>query len=144
MFKLFWAWWQDDDENQNYETLDQEFEHWDPEEEIWQVALDVLEKKDAIIIIAPIAWIDLDDVDLSIKKNILTISWNRKKPNSYYNWSVLRNIECFWWDFVRNIVLPENVDFDNIKALMDNNILIINIPKINLEDKNIKIDRVIS
>ncbi len=142
MFKLFWVW--DSEDSYDLETLDQEFIWEDPDSEIWQVALDVVEKNDSIIIIAPIAWIDLNDVDLSIKKNILTISWVRKKPENYYEWSILRNLECFWWDFVRNIVLPENVDFDNIKAIMDNNILVVNIPKINLDTKNIKINRIIS
>lgn len=142
MFKLFWVW--DSEDSYDLETLNQEFIWEDPDSEIWQVALDVVEKNDSIIIIAPIAWIDLNDVDLSIKKNILTISWVRKKPENYYEWSILRNLECFWWDFVRNIVLPENVDFDNIKAIMDNNILVVNIPKINLDTKNIKINRIIS
>jgi HSP20 family molecular chaperone IbpA len=38
--------------------------------------------------------------------------------------------------------LPENLDFDKIKASMDNNLLVIEIPKLKFNNYNIKIDRV--
>jgi HSP20 family molecular chaperone IbpA len=71
----------------------------------------------------------------------LTISWFRKKPEIYDNDVLVKNAECFWWKFVRNIILPENLDFDNIKATMENNLLIVSIKKLYFESKEIKIDR---
>ena len=53
------------------------------EEDIWQVALDILELEDSIIITAPVAWIPMDDIEISISKNILTISWERQRPMFY-------------------------------------------------------------
>ncbi len=138
MFKLFWVWWWD--ENEDLEVLDKEISIID--NEVWQVALDIIEKWDSIVIVAPIAWVDLDDIDLSVNKSVLTISWNRNKPENYYEWNIIRNSECFWWSFVRNVILPENMDFDNIKAVMENNLLIINIPKLNFDSKSIKINKV--
>ncbi len=139
MFKLFWVtWW--DEENEDIETLDKEIIEND--ENVWQISLDIIEKKYSIIIIAPIAWVKLENIDLSVNKNVLVISWNREKPMNYYEWNIIRNSECFWWDFNRNIILPENMDFDNIKAIMEDSLLIINIPKINLDSKTIKINKI--
>lgn len=139
MFKLFWVtWW--DEENEDIEILDKEIV--ENEDDVWQISLDIIEKKDSIIIIAPIAWVKLQNIDLSVNKNVLVISWNREKPINYYEWNIIRNSECFWWDFNRNIILPENMDFDNIKAVMEDSLLVVNIPKINLDSKTIKINKI--
>lgn len=42
---------------------------------------------------------------------------------------------------MRNIILPENLDFDNIRATMENNLLVVNIKKLYFDSKEIKIDR---
>jgi hypothetical protein len=34
------------------------------------------------------------------------------------------------------------MDFDNIKAIMEDSLLVINIPKINLDSKTIKINKI--
>lgn len=113
------------------------------DENIGQIALDILETNDAIIIVAPIGGISLDDIDLSLNGSVLTIRSQRKKPYFYDSvWIMVRNSECFWWDFVRNIILPENLDFDNIRAQMENNLLVITIEKLRFSSQNIKIDRV--
>ncbi|MDP2396364.1 MAG: Hsp20 family protein [bacterium] len=43
---------------------------------------------------------------------------------------------------MRNVILPENLDFDSIKASLENNLLIITIQKLKFSSHNIKIDRV--
>ena len=53
----------------------------------------------------------------------------------------MRNSECFWGDFVRNVLLPDNLDFDNIQASMENNLLIITIQKLQFNSQSIKINR---
>lgn len=140
MFKFFWV------ANKDEPTeLDNEIDISDElEDEIWQVALDILETPYEIIILAPIAWIELEDIDLSVNKSVLTIKWFRQKPEIYSDEIIIRNRECFWWKFVRNIILPENLDFDNIKASLENNLLIVTIPKLKFTTQNIKIDRVLT
>lgn len=138
MFKLFWV--TSDDE---IAGLEQDINIEDElQEDVWQVAVDILETPYELIILAPIAWIELEDVDLSFNKSILTIKWYRDKPEIYSEDVVIRNNECFWWKFVRNIILPENLDFDNIKASLENNLLIITIQKLRFSSQNIKINRV--
>ena len=138
MFKIFWVWEDDFEELNNEEKISDI-----SEKEVWQLALDIIENDSEILIISPIAWIDLDDIDLSINKSVLTIKWTRVKPQDiYWAWVTIRNSECFWWDFVRNIILPENLDFDDIKASMENNLLVISIKKLQFRNQSIKIDRI--
>lgn len=137
MFKLFWV---SNNNEEEFDELSEEIE--ETENDLWQISLDIIEKDTSIIIIAPIAWVELKHIDITVNKNILIISWNRKKPLEYYEWNILRNSECFWWEFSRNIILPENMDFDNIKAVMENNLLIVNIPRLNLDSKSIKINKI--
>ena len=140
MFRIFWAW--EKEEVRDWICLDVE----EREEEFLdegQVALDIVEKADEIIIIAPIAGVDLDDINIQIKDNILTISWERKKIEEIYSSGyILRSDECFWGRFVRNIIMPENVDLDMIKAVLEKNILVIKVPKLKFNNKSINIDKI--
>ena len=138
MLKIFWV--TNKNEISEYEeeiNLDEELE-----ENIWQVAIDILETPYEMIILAPIAWIELDDIDLSFNKSILTIKWYRQKPEIYSEDIIVRNSECFWGKFLRNVILPDNLDFDSIKANLENNLLIITIQKLQFSSQNIKIDRI--
>lgn len=144
MFKIFWV-WENDEENLKdeieVENIDSDEENLD--EEVWQVALDILETPDDVYVIAPIAWVIYEEIDLSINKTILTIKWNREKPDEFYiDWVNIRNSECFWGKFIRNIILPENLAFNKIKAYMQNNLLVISIPKLRFDSKNIKINKI--
>jgi HSP20 family molecular chaperone IbpA len=69
----------------------------------------------------------------------------RNKPQEFYEHEMqVKNEECFWGKFLRNVILPENMDFSSIKAVMENNLLVIHIPKIRFDSQNIKIDRIAS
>ena len=138
MFKLFWV-----TNKEEFIELDEEVNiNNELDEEVWQVAVDILETPYELIILAPIAWIELDDIDLSVNKSILTIKWFRSKPEIYSEDIIVRNNECFWWKFVRNVILPENLDFDSIKANLENNLLVVTISKLKFSSQSIKIDRI--
>ena len=97
---------------------------------------------DEIYIVAPIAWVEQDQIDLSINKTILTLKWTREKTPEYsFEWITIRNSECFWGKFVRNVILPENLALNKIKAYMQNNLLVITIPKLKFDSKAIKINK---
>jgi len=148
MFKVFWIWKEKDDEilspdmDLDVDFFNDEIDEDDLEEEIWQVALDVLEWEEKIYIIAPIAWVELEKVDISLHKTVLTIKWNRKKPDEYSEEGiVIRNSECYFGKFLRNIILPENLELNKVRAYMENNMLIVSVPKLIFGTKSIKIDR---
>lgn len=140
MFGMFNATKKDWDENRDtieVEITDDEI----IEEDLGQVALDILELEDSIIIIAPLAWVDINEVDISVARNILTISWERKTPEIYNDaWKILVQ-ECFFWPYSRSIILPENLALNKIRATMENNLLIVEIPKLQFPSKSIKIDK---
>lgn len=141
MFKIFWVWNGEKDSNSlDVEIIDSKEET--ENEEVGQLALDVLEGEEDIFIIAPIAWVEQEDIDLSINKTVLTIKWERQKTDEYFIDGIkIRNSECFWWKFVRNIILPENLALNKIKAYMQNNLLVISIPKLKFDTKTIKINK---
>ena len=67
----------------------------------------------------------------------------RNKPKEFYEHAMeVRNQECFWGRFLRNIILSENMDFSQVKAVMENNLLVVHIPKIRFDSQNIKIDKI--
>lgn len=142
MFKIFWvSSEQNTSPDLELEVIESKEEIID--EEVGQVALDVLESEDEIFIVAPIAWVEQEQIDLSINKTILTIKWTREKTQEYFMEDIIvRNSECFWWKFVRNIILPENLALNKIKAYMQNNLLVISIPKLKFDTKAIKINKV--
>ncbi|MDD4151889.1 MAG: Hsp20/alpha crystallin family protein [Candidatus Gracilibacteria bacterium] len=144
MFKLFGL-GNDDSEQEFKDGIEVEVSNEDEnkDDDVGQVALDIIEAEDEIIIIAPIAGVRLENIDLSLNKTVLTIKGRREKPEEFFiENGILRNSECFWGEFVRNVILPENLAMNKIKAYMQENVLVINIPKLKFDSKNIKIDRI--
>lgn len=140
MLKKFFRVSEEEQFDEIYE--DEEYEDiLDVEENLWQIALDIFDNWNEMIILAPVAWIELKDIDLSFFNQVLTISGVRRKPEIYGEDVIIKNKECFWWKFSRKIILPENLNFEAISAGMENNMLIIKIPKLHFSSHNIKIDR---
>lgn len=131
-------------DEEQYEEIAEDEEYEDiqeVEENLWQIALDILDVWNELVILAPVAWIELKDIDLSFFNQVLTISGVRRKPEFYWEEAIIKNKECYWWKFSRKIILPENLNFEAISAGMENNMLIIKIPKLHFSSHNIKIDR---
>jgi len=119
--------------------------HWyeEKKEEVGQISLDVLENRESIYILAPVAGIELSEIDISVHDTTLSISWERPKPKEFFDPTLeMKNNECFWGKFLRNIILPDNMDFSQIKAVMENNLLVIHIPKIRFDAQSVKINRI--
>ena len=142
MFKIFWI-WEKEEILENNKDLDK-IQIDESQAEVWQIALDILENNYEITVVAPIAWVGLEDINITLNKSVLTISGERVKPSNAYNISetIVRSSECFWWKFIRNIILPENLDFDTINAVMENNLLVIKISKLKFNTKEVKIDKI--
>lgn len=140
MFKMFNV--KKDEDDSSDSGIDVEIREEDiVEEDVWQVALDIIELEDSIVIVAPLAWVTIDEVDISISKNILTISGNRERPEFYSDNQKILVEECFFGPFSRSIIMPENLAFNRIKATMENNLLIVDVPKLQFSSKTIKINK---
>ncbi|OGY39636.1 MAG: hypothetical protein A2418_02105 [Candidatus Brennerbacteria bacterium RIFOXYC1_FULL_41_11] len=94
-----------------------------------ELAIDVFQTPEEIIIQSPIAGVKSEEVDVSIENDMITISGHRQKQqivdedNYFYQ-------ECYWGGFSRTIGLPtQEVDIEKAKADMDNGVLTIRIPR---------------
>ena len=112
----------------------------DHETDIGQIAVDILDLSDAIVIVAPVAGVDPSEVDIGLSRNLLTISGNRRENPIYMEARRMLVEECFYGAFSRSIILPENLAFDKISASVEHNVITILIPKLTLISKSIKID----
>ncbi|MDP4007501.1 MAG: Hsp20/alpha crystallin family protein [bacterium] len=108
-------------------SLEQEAPDWfEPEGEL---AVDVYQTDDEIVIQSTIAGVKPEDLDISIENDTITISGERrniiedKGKNYFYQ-------ECFWGAFSRQIILPEEVDGGRAEATMKDGVFTLRIPKI--------------
>jgi HSP20 family protein len=102
-------------------------------------AMDVYQTKDAVMVEAPLAGIDPNDVEISIENDVLTIKGKSEKKTEvddkdYYRKEIRRG------SFYRSVQLPTHVISDKASANYENGILKIEIPKAEeVKPKTIKI-----
>jgi HSP20 family protein len=103
-------------------------ENAEPIKEEGQLALDIYEKKDEFVIIAPIAGLSREEIELLINNEVLVIKGERKYPEQVKEKDFLVK-ECFFGPFSRAIILPNEANQKEINAKFDKNILEIRIKK---------------
>ena len=98
---------------------------------VWVPAFDVLEKRDAYIVIAELPGVSQSDVDVSFEQNILTIRGEKASPFDPTKDGELRvyAAERVAGAFERSIRLPEFVDSERISAELRDGVLTVSIPK---------------
>lgn len=113
----------------------------DPIEQEGQLSVDVYQTDTDIVIVAPVAGTDPNDLDLTITEDVITIKGRRELPTTdKTNQDNYYTQECFWGNFSRSIVLPSEVDTSRVDARFKHNILTIRIPKIErIKTRNITI-----
>jgi len=111
-------------------------------EDVGQIAVDILESHEGYIIIAPLAGVPRSDVDVTISRNVLSISWNRPEPEIYQEALKIPVQECFYGPFSRSIILPENLALDSIRATIERGMLIITIPYLIIDSRSVKVQHI--
>ena len=116
------------------EDSPQEEEVSEPIEDEWentddfpgQLAVDVYETADKLVVKARTAGISKSDLDVSISDNILTISGvlSGGEDEQTTRWHIQ---ECYWGEFSRTIALPVQVreDENSVKAELKDGVLTI-------------------
>ena len=109
------------------------------EEDEGQLAIDVYQTPDDIIVEAPIAGVKAEDLDIAITTESVTIKGKRSKEfrakgeDYFYQ-------ECYWGRFSRSVSLPQEVDAEKAEATLKNGVLIVKLPKLNRQrSKKIKV-----
>lgn len=106
-------------------------EAWDePEDFPGQLAVDVYETADKLVVKARTAGISKNDLDVTISDNILTISGilSGGEDEQTTRWHIQ---ECYWGEFSRTIALPVSVreDEGSVKAELKDGVLTISFEK---------------
>lgn len=109
----------------------------DEQEVEGQLAVDVYQTKESVVIKAPIAGVDPKALEVAIAEDVVTIRGERideagvERENYYVQ-------ECYWGAFSRSIIMPVSVNADKAEASLKNGVLSIAIPKV-IQDKVKKI-----
>lgn len=103
---------------------------WKPED-VPQLTVDVYRQEHTIFVVSTVAGVNPEDLDISIENNVLSIKGLRKRPYNQEKSNTLLE-ECFWGEFYRELTINENVDVDNIKATINQGVLVVEVPLLQL------------
>jgi HSP20 family protein len=97
-----------------------------------QLAVDVYETEEKLIVKARTAGVNKEDLDVSISDGILTISGTLSSGDDTdaINWHIQ---ECYWGEFSRTLALPVPVREDEVEAVLKDGVLSISFSKIKQE-----------
>jgi len=100
-----------------------------------QLAVDVYETPDKLIVKARTAGVNKNDLDVSISEGILTITGTLSsgEETNVNEWHMQ---ECYWGEFKRTLALPVKVEEDSAEAILKDGVLTVSFEKI--PDKSVK------
>ncbi len=93
-----------------------------------QLALDLYQTADDLVVKAPIAGVKPDRIDVSITDDVITIKGERQDEDRAEDSEYVVQ-ECFWGSFSRSITLPVPVQSEKAKANLKDGVLTIVVPK---------------
>jgi HSP20 family protein len=105
-------------------------DEWDEDEPVpGQLAIDMYETKERLIVKARVAGVNKSDLDVSISDNSLTVrgtlsAGNEDEVENYFAQ------ECYWGEFSRSIALPVQVKEDEVEAVLKDGVLTIGFTKV--------------
>lgn len=93
-----------------------------------QLAVDVYETAEDIVVKAPVAGVDAADIDITVRPDMVTIAGQRKEEREVSEENYIAR-ECFWGSFSRTVTLPSEGEADKARATFNKGILTIRMPK---------------
>jgi len=93
-----------------------------------QLAVDVYQTKEDIVVVAPVPGVSKENIDLSIVESTLTVRGSRKEGEKVRTSDYFVQ-ECYWGEFSRSIILPVQVKEEESEAELKDGMLTIKIPK---------------
>lgn len=94
----------------------------------WSPAVDILETDDSLIVKADLPNVKIEDIDIRVENQTLTITGSRKfekddKVKGYHR------IERSYGEFVRSFAVPSTVDTERVAADYKNGVLTVTLPR---------------
>ncbi len=105
-------------------------DEWEEDEAVpGQLAVDVYETKEKLVVKARTAGVNKNDLDVSIADNTLSVrgTLSAGSEEGVENYFVQ---ECYWGEFSRSIALPVPVKEDEIEAVLKDGVLTISFTKL--------------
>jgi len=106
-------------------------EEWDEDDAVLpgQLAVDVYETKEKLVVKARTAGVNKSDLDVSIADNTLSIhgTLSAGTEDDVENYFVQ---ECYWGEFSRSIALPVPVKEEDIEAVLKDGVLTVSFTKV--------------
>lgn len=93
-----------------------------------QLAIDVYELEDKFVVKSTIAGADPENLEVSLNKDVLTIRGRRERSKEVEEENYLYQ-ECYWGRFSRTVILPADIEEDQVEASLEQGILTILLPK---------------
>jgi HSP20 family protein len=105
-------------------------DEWDEDESVpGQLAVDVYETREKLVVKARTAGVNKNDLDVSISDNQLTVrgTLSSGSEDGVENYFLQ---ECYWGEFSRTIALPVPVKEEEIEAVLKDGVLTISFGKV--------------
>jgi len=93
-----------------------------------QLNIDMYQTKDNVIIKSTIAGVRPADIDITVANDMVTIKGSRRKDESVPQDDYFYQ-ECYWGNFSRSVIIPVDIESEEIEADLKDGILTVIIPK---------------
>ena len=103
-----------------------------------ELAVDVYETPDSIVVQTMAAGVRPKDLDVSITRETCTVSGRRQPPEEVPAEDYFHE-ELYWGPFSRTVTLPTEVEVEEAQANEKHGLLTITLPKVN-EDREMKLE----
>ncbi len=116
------------------------FSGWDQvEEAVGELTVDVYQTNEDIVIQAMVAGVPSDDLTVSATREMVTIKGKRSAPSGIAQENYFYQ-ELYWGSFSRTILLPAEIEVEEVEATERRGLLTIKLPKIDkTRTQNVKI-----
>jgi HSP20 family protein len=117
---------------QDSQSVVNDEDSWDEQAVTGQLAVDVYETAERLVVKARTAGVNKQDLDVSISDGILTISGTLSSGDDTdaTQWHFQ---ECYWGEFSRTLALPVQVKEDEVEAVLKDGVLTISFTKVKQE-----------
>jgi len=94
----------------------------------WSPAVDILETENELVVTADLPEVRLEDIDVRVENQILTIKGERS-PEGNSDKRRYHRRERSYGAFTRSCAVPNSVDTERVSADYKNGVLTVNLPK---------------
>ena len=95
----------------------------------WTPSIEIIDNKNDLKVLAEIPGLNKEDIQVAVDGDTLTLKGEKKQSVDSNEKGVVRS-ERLYGTFYRALTLPKTVDSNNIKAVYNNGVLELTLPKI--------------